>query len=78
MQHKITLIGAAIDACASTVGAADTPDILTQKWLPDLNIKFDSILYCNLYLASNDKNLSINSQILHMNNRLCSTSNKLL
>lgn len=44
MLSKIKLIGAAIDACASTRGSADTPDILNAKWLPALRLKFDQIL----------------------------------
>ena len=45
MRSKIKLIGAAIDACASTKGSADTPDILNAKWLPALSLKFDQILH---------------------------------
>lgn len=45
MRSKIKLIGAAIDACASTRGSADTPDILNKKWLPALNLQFDQILH---------------------------------
>lgn len=39
----IRLIGAAIDACASTRGAADTPSILETKYQNKFNFKFDTI-----------------------------------
>jgi arginase len=46
MQHRIKLIGAAIDACAGTKGAADTPDRLARNgWLKPLNLEFEKIIY---------------------------------
>ncbi len=46
MQRSIKLIGAAVDACAGTVGAADTPDLLiADNWLAPLGLQFDKIFY---------------------------------
>jgi arginase len=39
-----TIIGAAIDACAGTVGAADTPDRLQNREFAKTGLKFDNIL----------------------------------
>ncbi len=44
MQNRTKIIGAAIDACAGTSGAADTPECLNVKWFPEAGLKFDQIL----------------------------------
>jgi arginase len=41
-MNKI-IIGAAIDACAGTVGSADTPDKLQNKEFLNVGLKFDNI-----------------------------------
>ena len=46
MQRAVRLYGAAIDACASTRGSADTPDILLSKnWLDPLKLNFEKVFY---------------------------------
>lgn len=42
MNSKIKMVGAAIDACASTVGCADTPDLLKDN-LSTLGMAFEHI-----------------------------------
>lgn len=44
-MQSIKLIGAAIDACASTKGAADTPDRLNKGLLKQLGLQFDEIYH---------------------------------
>lgn len=44
MKSIIRIIGAAIDACASTVGAADTPERLQSKYFSKAGLDFEEIL----------------------------------
>lgn len=46
MQRSVKLYGAAIDACAGTIGSADTPGVLLANgWLDQLELDFDKIFY---------------------------------
>lgn len=45
MHRKISLIGASIDACAGTVGSADTPDTIKNTTVRNLDLSFKEIFY---------------------------------